>query len=122
MALDLGLAAEGVERGGRDDARSAADLFHGLDVLDDALGLGVDDADQERDAAVDDAHGLALDLGAALGGRERDLTGGAGHEQAVEAGLDQAVDVTLERGDVELTVLERDSQGRDNATDLRRHN
>ena len=71
MALDLGLAAEGVERGGRDDAGGAADLFHGLDVLDDALGLGVDNADQERDAAVDDAHGFALDLGAALGRSRR---------------------------------------------------
>ena len=122
MALDLGLAAEGVEGGGRDDAGGAADLFHGLDILDDALGLGVDNADQQRDAAVDDAHGFALDLGAALGGREGDLTGGAGHEQAVEAGLDQAVDVTLERGDVELAVLERNGQGRHDAADLRRHN
>ena len=122
MTLDLGLAAEGVERGGRDDADGAADVFHGLDVLDDALGLGVDDAHQERDTTIDDAHGFALDLGAALRGRERDLTGGAGHEQAVEARVDHAVDVTLERGDVELTVLERNRERRDNATDRRRHN
>ena len=122
MLLDLGFAAEGVERGGCDDAGGTADLFHDLDVFQDALGLGVDDADQERDAAVDDAHGFALDLGAALGGREGDLTGGAGHEQAVEACIDQAVDVTLERGDVEFAVLERNGQGRDDATDLRRHN
>ena len=40
----------------------------------------------------------------------------------IEAGLDQAVDVTLERGDVELAVLERNGQGRHDAADLRRHN
>ena len=42
--------------------------------------------------------------------------------KAVEAGVDQAVDVAHERGDVELAVLQRDSQRRDNATDCRRHN
>ena len=121
MLLDLGFAAEGIERGGCDDAGGTADLFHDLDIFQDALGLGVDDADQERDAAVDDAHGFALDLCTTLGRREGDLTGRAGDEQTVEARLDHAVDVTLERRDVELAVLERDSQGRDNATDLRRH-
>jgi len=106
---------------GRAGAGGPADLFHDLDVFQDALGLGVDDADQERDTAVDDAHGFTLDLCTTLGRREGDLTGGAGDEQTVEAGLDHAVDVAFERRDVEFAVLERDGQGRDNATDCRRH-
>ena len=43
-------------------------------MLEHALGLGVDDAHEHRDAVVDDADSFLDDLIAALIGGEHDLT------------------------------------------------
>ena len=103
VLLDLGHALEGVERAGGNEGVGAEGL--GLLALGEhALGLGVDDAHEDGDAVVDDADGLLDDLLTALVGREDDLTGGAQEEQAVDAGVDHAVDEALEGRDVELVV------------------
>ena len=46
-------------------------------MLDHALGLGVDDADQNGNAVVDDTDGLCDNLATALVGGEDDLARGA---------------------------------------------
>ena len=97
------VAAQGVERGGGHEG-VGAQRDGALALLDHALGLGVDDAHQHGHAAVDDAHGLADHLVAALVGGEDDLARGAQEEQAVDARVDHVVDEALERRDVELVV------------------
>ena len=73
-------------------------------MLDHALGLGVDDADQNGNAVVDDTDGLCDNLATALVGGEDDLARGAQEEQAIDAGIDHAVDAALKGGNVELVV------------------
>ena len=74
-------------------------------MLEHALGLGVDDADEHGHAMIDDTDRLADDLIAALVGGKDDLAGRAEEEQAVDACLNHAVDVALKGSDVELAVL-----------------
>ena len=74
----------GIERAGG-DKRIGAQLLSDLTVLDHALGLGVDDADQNGNAVVDDTDGLGDDLTATLVGGEDDLARGAQEEQAIDA-------------------------------------
>ena len=74
-------------------------------MLDHALGLGVDDADQNGNAVVDDTDGLCDNLATALVGGEDDLARGAQEEQAIDAGIDHAVDAALKGGNVELGGL-----------------
>ena len=76
VLLDLGHALQGIERAGGDEG-VGAQLLSNLTVLDHALGLGIDDADQNGHAVVDDAHGLGDDLTTALVGGEDDLARGA---------------------------------------------
>ena len=85
-------------------------------MLDHALGLGVDDADQNGNAVVDDAHGLGDNLATALVGGEDDLARRAQEEQAINAGIDHAVDAALKGGNIELVVFGiGNNDGRDNA-------
>ena len=115
MLLNLGHALQGIERAGG-DKRIGAQLLSDLTVLDHALGLGVDDADQDGNAVVDDADGLGDDLATTLVGGENDLTRRAQEEQAIDAGVDHAVDATLKGGNVELVVFGiGNNDGRDNA-------
>lgn len=86
-------------------------------MLEHALGLGIDNAHEHGNTMVDDANGLTDDLVATLVGRKYDLARGAEEEQAVDTRFDHAVDIALERGDVELTVLGvGDDNRRDDAT------
>ena len=117
MALDLGLAAEGVEGGGGHDARRAG-VLGAADVLDDPFRLRVDDTRQDGDSPVDDAEGLGEDLVAPRVGGEGDLSRRPGHEEPVDTGVDHAVDVALQGGGVERPVLERDGERRNDAADL----
>ena len=115
MLLNLGHALQGIERAGG-DKRIGAQLLSDLTVLDHALGLGVDDADQDGNAVVDDADGLGDDLATTLVGGENDLTRRAQEEQAIDAGIDHAVDAALKGGNVELVVFGiGNNDGRDNA-------
>ena len=115
VLLDLGHALQGIERAGGDEG-VGAQLLSNLTVLDHALGLGIDDADQNGHAVVDDTHGLGDDLTTALVGGEDDLARGAQEEQAVDAGIDHAVDAALKGGNVELVVFGiGNNDGRDNA-------
>ena len=115
VLLDLGHALQGIERAGGDE-RIGAQLLGDLAVLDHALGLGVDDADQNGNAVVDDAHGLGDNLATALVGGEDDLARGAQEEQAIDAGIDHAVDAALKGGNIELVVFGiGNNDGRDNA-------
>ena len=91
VLLDLGHAAQGVERSSGDQD-VGAELLRDATVLEHALGLGIDDADQNRHAVVDDADGLGDDLATTLVGGENDLTRRAQEEQAIDAGIDHAVD------------------------------
>ena len=75
VILDLSLSAQCVEGSGCNHAARTADFLDSLDVLNDALSFGVDDTNQKRDAAVDDANNLTLDLLTTLRGRESNLTG-----------------------------------------------
>ena len=75
VILDLSLSAQCVEGSGCNHAARTADFLDSLDVLNDALSFGVDDTNQKRDAAVDDADNLTLDLLTTLRGRESNLTG-----------------------------------------------
>ena len=70
VLLDLGSCPAGIERAGGDEG-IGAQLLSDLTVLDHALGLGVDDADQNGNAVVDDTDGLGDDLTATLVGGER---------------------------------------------------
>ena len=101
VLLDLGHALQGIERAGG-DKRIGAQLLSDLTMLDHALGLGIDDADQNGNAVVDDAHGLGDNLAAALVGGEDDLARGAQEEQAIDAGIDHAVDAALKGGNIKL--------------------
>ena len=115
VLLDLGHALQGIERAGGDES-IGAQLLSDLTVLDHALGLGVDDADQNGNAVVDDAHGLGDDLATALVGGEDDLARGSQEEQAIDAGIDHAVDAALKGGNIELVVFGiGNNDGRDNA-------
>ena len=115
VLLDLGHALQGIERAGG-DKRIGTQLLSDLAVLDHALGLGVDDADQNRHAVVDDAHGLGDNLATALVGGEDDLARGSQEEQAIDAGIDHAVDAALKGGNVELVIFGiGNNDGRDNA-------
>ena len=115
VLLDLGHALQGIERAGG-DKRIGAQLLSDLTVLDHALGLGVDDADQNGNAVIDDAHRLGDDLAATLVGGEDDLARGAQEEQAIDAGIDHAVNAALKGGDIELVVFGiGNNDGRDNA-------
>ena len=115
VLLDLGHALQGIERAGG-DKRVGTQLLSDLAVLDHALGLGVDDADQNGNAVIDDAHGLGDDLTTTLVGGEDDLARGAQEEQAIDAGIDHAVDAALKGGNVELVVFGiGNNDGRDNA-------
>ncbi len=115
VLLDLGHALQGIERAGGDEG-IGAQLLGNLAVLDHALGLGIDDADQNRHAVIDDAHGLGDNLATALVGGEDDLTRRAQEEQAIDAGIDHAVDAALKGGNVELVVFGiGNNDGRDNA-------
>ena len=88
-------------------------------MLDHALGLGVDDAHEHGNAMVDDAHGLAHHLVAALVGREDHLARGAKEEQAVDARVDHVVNEALKRRNVKLVVGSvGNDDGRDDAADL----
>ena len=73
VLLDLTHAAERVERGSCHEGVDAELLGHAA-MLDHAIGLGVDDAHEHRDAVVDDADSFLDDLIAALIGGEHDLT------------------------------------------------
>ena len=115
VLLDLGHALQGIKRAGGDES-VGAQLLGDLTVLDHALGLGIDDADQDGHAVVDDANGLGNDLATALVGGEDDLARGAQEEQAIDAGIDHAVDAALKGGNVELVVFGiGNNDGRDNA-------
>ena len=115
VLLDLGHALQGIERAGGDEG-IGAQLLGDLAVLDHALGLGVDDADQNGNAVVDDTDGLCDNLATALVGGEDDLARGAQEEQAIDAGIDHAVDAALKGGNVELVVFGiGNNDGRDNA-------
>ena len=118
VLFDLRLAAQCIEGSGCNDAQSSTDFFNCLDVLNNTLSFGIDHTNQQRNAAVDNANNLALDLLTTLGGRECNLTGRAGDEEAVQPRTNHAVDVALQRGNVQLAVLQRDSQRRDNAANL----
>ena len=72
MLLNLGHAAQSIERAGGDQ-HVGTKLLGNAAVLEDALGLGVDDADHHGNAMVDDADGLGYNLAAALIGGEDDL-------------------------------------------------
>ena len=115
VLLDLGHTLKGIERAGGDEG-VGAQLLSNLTVLDHAFGLGIDDADQNGHAVVDDANGLGDDLTTALVGRENDLARGTQEEQAVDAGIDHAVDAALKGGNVELVIFGiGNNDGRDNA-------
>ena len=115
VLLDLGHALQGIERAGG-DKRIGAQLLSDLTVLDHALGLGIDDADQDGHAVVDDTNGLGDDLATTLIGGENDLARRAQEEQAIDAGIDHAVDAALKGGNVELVVFGiGNNDGRDNA-------
>ena len=115
VLLDLGHALQGIERAGGDEG-IGAQLLGDLAVLDHALGLGVDDADQNRHTVIDDAHGLGDDLTTALIGGEDDLARGAQEEQAIDAGIDHTVDAALKGGNIELVIFGiGNNDGRDNA-------
>ena len=51
---------------------------------------------------VDDTNGLGDDLATTLIGGENDLARRAQEEQAIDAGIDHAVDAALKGGNVEL--------------------
>ena len=84
VLLDLGHAAQGVERSSGDQD-VGAELLRDATVLEHALGLGIDDADHHRHAMVDDADGLGDDLATTLVGGEHDLARRPQEEQAVDA-------------------------------------
>ena len=115
VLLDLGHALQGIERAGGDEG-IGAQLLGDLAVLDHALGLGVDDADQNGNAVIDDAHGLGDNLATALVGGKDDLARGSQEEQAIDAGIDHTVDAALKGGNIELMVFGiGNNDGRDNA-------
>ena len=66
-----------------------------LRMLDHAVSLRIDAADKHRHAAVDDADSLAHNLLAVLVRREGDLARGAEEEEAMDAGIEHAVDEAL---------------------------
>ena len=115
VLLDLGHTLQGIERAGGDEG-IGAQLLSDLAVLDHALGLGIDDADQNRHAVVDDTDGLGDDLATTLIGGEDDLTRRAQEEQAIDAGVDHAVDAALKGDNIELMIFGiGNNDGRDNA-------
>ena len=85
---DLVLVGDGVEGRG-DDHRVDAGGLGGLGVADHPVGGGVDDAGDDRHAAVHLLDGVFEDLAAGGLADEDDLAGGAEHEEAVAAALDQ---------------------------------
>ena len=111
-------AAQGVEGSGAHEAVNIV-LLGALDLLDDALGLHVDDACQNGHAVVDDAHGLFQQLEALVVVEEGNLAARAQEEQAVDAAFDHAVDGALEGGHVELAVcVQGHNDRRDDAVEL----
>ena len=115
VLLDLGHALQGIERAGG-DKRIGAQLLSDLTVLDHALGLGIDDADQDGHAMVDDTNGLGDDLATTLiGGEKRPRPkspGRTGHRRRHRS----CVDAALKGGNVELVVFGiGNNDGRDNA-------
>ena len=115
VLLDLGHALQGIERAGGDEG-IGAQLLGDLAVLNHALGLGIDDADQNRHTVVDDTNGLGDNLATALIGGEDDLARRPQEEQTIDAGIDHAVDAALKGGNVELVVFGiGNNDGRDNA-------
>ena len=118
MLLDLGHAAQGVERSSGDQD-VGAELLRDATVLEHALGLGIDDADHHRHAMVDDADGLGDDLATTLVGGEHDLARRPQEEQAVDARIDHTVDAALKGDDVELVIRGiGDDDGRINTGEL----
>ena len=86
---------------------------------DDGVGLHVDAAGDHRHAAVVDAHALAHDGKAGLLVKEGHLTGRAQEEEAVDSGVDHAVEMALEGLVVDGAVVELgNDDGRDDAADL----
>ena len=115
MLLDLGHALQGIERAGSDEG-IGAQLLSDLAVFNHALGLGIDDADQDGHTVVDDANGLGDNLTTTLVGGEDDLARGAQEEQAIDAGIDHAVDAALKGGNIKLVIFGiGNNDGRDNA-------
>ena len=74
MLLDLGKAAQSIERA-RGNQHIGTELLRNATMLEHALGLGVDDADEHGHAMIDDTDRLADDLIAALVGGENNLAG-----------------------------------------------
>ena len=79
-------------------------------MADDAVGRGVDDAGQQRNASVVHLHRVVEDRAPRGFVVEHDLAGGAEYEQAVHAALQQVLDDARERGIVDLEVVR---EGRD---------
>lgn len=104
VLLDLGHALQGIERAGGDEG-IGTQLLSDLTVLNHALGLGIDDADQDGHAVVDDTNGLGDDLATTLIGGEDDLARGSQEEQAIDAGIDHAVDAALKGDNIELVIF-----------------
>ena len=91
MVQRLGLAGAGIEGRGDDDGIRAGRLGD-LRMANDAVGRGVDDAGQQRNAAVVHLHRMVEDRAPRGFVVEHDLAGGAEHEQAVHAAFQQVFD------------------------------
>ena len=76
-----------------------------LRMADDAVRRGVDDAGQQRNAPVVHLDRVVEDRAPRGFVVEHDLAGGAEHEQAVHAALQQVLDDARERGIVDLEVV-----------------
>ena len=103
VVLDLGRPGDGVERRGGDNGVHP-NLLGLTDVTDDAQGLCVNDASQQRNPTVDDPLGLGQDTSTHLVVEEGHLGRGTEDEQTVHPLPDEAVDELFVGGDVQVTV------------------
>jgi hypothetical protein len=73
-------------------------------MLQDALGLGINDAHKDRNTVVNNANSLAHNLITTLISCKNNLARRAKEEQAVYASLNEAVNRALKRHNIKLMV------------------
>ena len=118
MTLGLLRAAKRVERSGGNERVNAV-ARRTLRLVDDTQGFHVDDARENRNAAMNHGDGLLQHVITLSIGQKCNLTTGAQEEQAVDARIDHAVDGALERLEVERALLgQRNDNRGDNTVEV----
>ena len=103
MLLNISWAAKCVER--RGCYKSICTQCEGTaTVLQDTLGLGINDAHKDRNTVVNNANSLAHNLITTLISCKNNLARRTQEEQAVYASLNKAINGALKRHDIKLVV------------------